>query len=357
MSSETKNIIHSSLSMVIAFFLVVATGISIIGIGLDSPPIALAQQQQPQANLTSVEQQQLLEGISFEIDNVTFSHHMTTVNGIQMHYVMGGKGDPIVLLHGWPQTWYEWRHVMPALAKNYTVIAPDLRGLGDSSKPLTGYDGKTIAEDIHQLVTKLGFKTIFLVGHDIGTQVAYSYAAAHPTEVKRLVVMDFTIPGFGPAGRMPLWWPIFHQTRDIPEALIQGKEMMYLSWFYQNLAFNPSAITQTDINEFVSHYSAPGGMRAGLEYYRAFPQDAIQNMNYSKTKLTMPVLALGAGYIPTLGGNITMPTIVYGMQTLAQNATGIKVPNSGHWIPEERPDLVIKLLDNFFGSNSTKTSK
>jgi pimeloyl-ACP methyl ester carboxylesterase len=98
-------------------------------------------------------------------------------------------------------------------------------------------------------------------------------------------------------------------------------------------------------------------MRAGVEYYRAFPQDAIQNMNYSKTKLTMPVLALGAGYIPTLGGNITMPTIVYGMQTLAQNATGIKVPNSGHWIPEERPDLVIKLLDNFFGSNSTKTSK
>jgi pimeloyl-ACP methyl ester carboxylesterase len=245
--------------MVIAFFLVVATGISIIGIGLDSPPIALAQPQQPQANLTSVEQQQLLEGISFEIDNVTFSHHMTTVNGIQMHYVMGGKGDPIVLLHGWPQTWYKWRHVMPALAKNYTVIAPDLRGLGDSSKPLTGYDGKTMAEDIHQIVTKLGFKTIFLVGHDIGTQVAYSYAAAHPTEVKRLVVMDFTIPGFGPAGRMPLWWPIFHQTRDIPEALIQGKEMMYLSWFYQNLAFNPSAITQTDINEFVSHYSAPGG--------------------------------------------------------------------------------------------------
>jgi pimeloyl-ACP methyl ester carboxylesterase len=244
---------------------------------------------------------------------------------------------------------------MPALAKNYTVIAPDLRGLGDSSKPLTGYDGKTVAEDIHQLVTQLEFKTIFLVGHDIGTQVAYSYAAAHPTEVKKLVVMDLTIPGFEPAGMMPIWWRSFHQTPDVPEALVQGKETIYLSWFYRNLAYNPSAITQTDINEFVSHYSSPGGMHAGFEYYRAFPQDAIQNMNYSKTKLTMPVLALGAGYIPTFGGNITMPTIVYGMQILAQNVTGITVPNSGHWIPEERPSFVIKMLYNFFGSNSTKT--
>jgi pimeloyl-ACP methyl ester carboxylesterase len=169
--------------------------------------------------------------------------------------------------------------------------------------------------------------------------------------------MDFTIPGFAPAGRMPTWWPLFHQTPDIPEALVQGKEMMYLSWFYRNLAYNPSAITQADINEFVSHYSAPGGMRAGFEYYRAFPQDAIQNQNYSKTKLTMPVLAVGAGYIPALGGNVTTPTIVYGMQTLAQNARGILVPNSGHWIPEEQPDFVIKLFNNFFGGNSTTTSK
>ena len=128
--------------------------------------IIAQQQQQPSFN----------EDISFDIDNVTFSHHIASVNGIQLHYVTGGQGDPIVLLHGWPETWYEWRHIMPALAKNYTVIAPDLRGLGDSSKPLTGYDGKTVAEDIHQLVTQLGFKTIFLVGHDIGTQVAYSYA-------------------------------------------------------------------------------------------------------------------------------------------------------------------------------------
>jgi pimeloyl-ACP methyl ester carboxylesterase len=316
-------------------------------------------QQQLQANQTfspSVEeQQQLSEGISFQIDNVTFSHNMMSVNGIQLHYVIGGQGDPVVLLHGWPETWYAWHKIMPALAKNYTVIAPDLRGLGDSSKPPTGYDGKTVAEDIHQLVTQLGFETIFLVGHDIGTQMAYSYAAAHPMEVQRLVVMDLTIPGFAPPGITPRWWFFFHQTPDVPEALVEGKEMEYLSWHLRGLANNPAAITQEAINEYVSKYSAPGGMRAGFEYYRAFPEDAIQNQNYSQTKLTMPVLALGAAYIPVLGGNITMPTIIYGMQQLAQNVQGIKVPNSGHFIAEEQPQFVINQLSDFFGRNTTNS--
>ncbi len=324
------------------------------------------QQQQLQSNQTSSiikQQQPSLPGTSFEIDNVTFSHHTASVNGIQLHYVIGGQGDPVVLLHGWPETWYEWHKVMPALAKNYTVIAPDLRGLGDSSKPLTGYDGKTLAEDIHQLVTQLGFKTIFLVGHDIGSSVAYPYAAEHPSEVKRLVIMDVPPPGFFPPpqvnGTPPLWWILFHQTPDVPEALTQGKEMEYLSWHYQNLAYNRAAITQEAINEYVSKYSAPGGLRAGFEHYRAMPQDAIQNENYSKTKLTMPVLALAGGYIPTFGGNTTMPSLVeYGMKLLAQNVTGITVPNSGHYIAEEQPDFVIEQLVNFFGgSNSTNATE
>ena len=321
--------------------------VSLLGIGLNQ--IGVAQLGQSQ-NLTSADKQHLLEGISFQMENVTFTHHTATVNGIQLHYVMGGKGDPVVLLHGWPETWYEWRHVMPALAKNYTVIAPDLRGLGDSSKPPTGYDGKTVAEDIHQLVGKLGFKTIFLVGHDIGTFIVYSYAAAHPSEVKALAVMEAPIPGFYPPVRPILWWVPFHQTPDVPEALVQGKEMLYLSWFYHNLANNPAAITQEDINEYVSHYSAPGGMHAGFEHYRAFPQDAIQNQNYTKTKLTMPVLALGGEYIPTLGGKIAMPTVIYGMKILAQNVTGIIVPNSGHFIPEEQPQFLADQLLKFFGN-------
>jgi pimeloyl-ACP methyl ester carboxylesterase len=196
----------------------------------------------------------------------------------------------------------------------------------------------------------LGFKQIFLVGHDVGSQPAYSYAAAHQAEVRRLVIMEYIFPGFTPPQlEGKVWWFPFHQTPDLPEALVEGKEMMYLSWFYHNLAYNPSAITQQDINEFVSHYSAPGGMRDGFNYFRAFPEDAIQNENYSKIKLTMPVLAVGAGYIPAFGGDVTINYALYGMQKLAQNVTGIKVPLSGHWIPEERPDFVVNMLNHFFG--------
>jgi hypothetical protein len=149
LSSGTNPKLHSS-CIVIVLSLVVS--VSVTGIGLNSVQNVLAQQPQLQSNFTSVEQQQLMNGISFEIDNVTFSHHMAAVNGIQLHYVMGGEGDPVVLLHGYPQSWYEWRQIMPALAKNYTVIVPDIRGFGDSSKPITGYDGNTTAEDIYQLV-------------------------------------------------------------------------------------------------------------------------------------------------------------------------------------------------------------
>jgi pimeloyl-ACP methyl ester carboxylesterase len=338
---------HLSFCLTAIFLtIIIATGIFASSLVLNQNHTAMAQQQPA------------LEGISLDIDNMTFSHSTASVNGIQLHYVIGGHGDPVVLLHGWPETWYEWHRVMPALAKNYTVIAPDLRGLGDSSKPLTGYDGKTVAEDIHQLVGKLGFKTIFLVGHDIGTQVAYSYAAAHPSEVKRLAVMDLPIPGFTlPRLEGKIWWFVFHQTPNVPEALVQGKELIYLSWFYHSLTYNPAAITQAAINEYVSHYSAPGGMRAGFEYYRAFPQDAIQNQNYSKTKLTMPVLALGGGYFPTFGGTITMPTVIYGMKILAQNVQGITVPNSGHFIPEEQPVFLVKSLNNFFSGNSTTETR
>ena len=199
--------------------------------------IAQGQQQEKlsPSNQTALDRQRPIQDLSFEIDNMTFSHHTASVNGIQMHYVIGGQGDPVVLLHGWPQTWYEWRHVMPALSRNYTVIVPDLRGLGDSSKPVDGYDGNTTAEDIHQLVIQLGFRDIFLVGHDLGAFISYSYAAAHPNEVSRLVILDVPIAGTGPALNLTRLWHIpFHMVRDIPETLVEGKEREYLTWFYNH---------------------------------------------------------------------------------------------------------------------------
>jgi pimeloyl-ACP methyl ester carboxylesterase len=301
-----------------------------------------------------------LLGVSFDIDNVTFSHHMASVNGIQLHYVTGGQGDPIVLLHGWPQTWYEWRHVMPALAKNYIVIVPDLRGLGDSSKPVTGYDRNTTAEDIYQLVSQLGFnQQILLVAHDIGSQTAYSYTAAHSDNVSKLVIMDFTFPGFShPGFEGRIWWIGFHKVPDIPEMLTFGKEKEYLSWFYKGLAYNPYAITQADIDEFVSHYSASGGMRAGFEYYRAFSHDAEDNKeSAAKGKLTIPVLVLSGDIYPALGGDLPGSTTLKATQDLAANVTGVTVPLSGHWIPEEQPEFVIKQLANFFGNNTSNTSQ
>ncbi|MGZ5548512.1 MAG: alpha/beta fold hydrolase, partial [Nitrososphaeraceae archaeon] len=325
-------------------FLFVTT-IIVISLTLNQDQIVIAQQQQ-----------QFLEDISFDIDGVTFSHHMASVNGIQMHYVMGGKGDPIVLLHGFPQSWYEWRHIMPSLAKNYTVVAPDLRGFGDSSKPVTGYDGKTTAEDIYQLTSQLGFNQILLVAHDVGGQTAYSYAAAHPNNVTKLVIMDFLFPGFLPPefGENGPWWFAFQQTPNLPESLVEGKEREYISWFFKGLAYNPSAITEEDIDIFANHFSSPGTAHGAFEHFRAFPVDAEQNKESAKTKITMPVLVLSGDIYPALGGDLPQDMMLSSMQALAQNVQGITVPLSGHWITEERPDFSIDQLFKFFGNSTNK---
>src|SRR5918995_1865651 len=317
----------------VAIFLtiLVITVIIFSSLTLNMNQSAIAEQhQQPSFN----------EDASFDIDNVTFSHNMVSVNGIQLHYVTGGQGDPIVLLHGWPETWYEWRHIMPALAKNYTVIAPDLRGLGDSSKPLSGYDGNTTAEDIYQLLSKLGLnQKIYLVGHDVGVLTAYSYAASHPNNVSKLVILD--VPPLPPPGfENCCWWFSFHQTPDIPEMLTAGNEREYLSWFYR-FAYNPEAITEDDIDRYVASYSAPGGMRAGFEYYRAFPITLEQNREHANVKLPMPVLALGGEYS---FGSAALDS----MKSLATDVRGGVVPFSGHWIAEEQPEYLIEQLTTFF---------
>ena len=277
--------------------------------------------------------------------DVAFEHHTARVNDVMIHYVVAGKGEPVVLLHGWPQTWYEWRKIIPALAARYTVIAPDMRGIGDSSKPMGGYDKRTVADDIYQLVRKLGYEKIFLVGHDWGGPTAYAYAVAHPADVRKLVILDVGIPGksterafpFRPGG---VWHMQFHNVRDLPEALVAGRERIYLTWFYRT-AYNPTAITEEDIDEYVRCYSAPGAMRAGFEYYRAVFADAEHNKDGPDNKLKMPVLALGGerGF-----GAIAKRS----MEQLAENVRGGVVEKCGHWIPEERPEYLNEQLLTFF---------
>jgi pimeloyl-ACP methyl ester carboxylesterase len=280
-------------------------------------------------------------------ETFAFAHHTIALDDVRLHYVTAGSGDPVVLLHGWPQTWFEWRRIIPALARSYTVIAPDMRGLGDSSRPVTGYDKRTVAHDIYQLVHKLGFQQVYLVGHDWGGPVAYAYACAHSAEVRKLVILDVTIPGEAwekfpqITRRSGIWHLAFHSVRDLPEALVVGRERTYLSWFYRSLIYNPSAITEEDIDEYERCYAAPGAMRAGFEYYRAIFTDIDQNKENAKVKLKMPVLALG-------GERGFRNAPLHSMRELAENVRGGLVERAGHWIAEERPDYLIEQLTAFF---------
>lgn len=270
-------------------------------------------------------------------------HGYADVGEVLLHYVTAGEGEPLVLLHGWPQTWYEWRRVLPALSRHFRVIAPDLRGLGDSSRPLGGYDKKTMAEDVWRLLSRhLGIERFCLVGHDWGGPVAFALASAHPEAVRRLAILDVVIPGdggdFSQGGRR--WHHAFHMTGDLPEALVTGRERLYLEWFYRNFAWRPDAIGEEEIEEYLRTYRQPGALRAGFALYRALPQDRADNATaIAKGKLKMPVLAVGGGRSFGRGAEVEQS-----LRRVAENVTGAIVPDCGHWIPEEQPQLLLEAL-------------
>lgn len=284
--------------------------------------------------------------------STAIDHHYADVGEVLMHYVTAGSGPPVVLLHGWPQTWWEWRHVIPMLAARYTVIAPDLRGLGDSSRPLSGYDKRTVAEDVWRLVNgKLGHQTFDLVGHDWGGPTAYALAAAHRDAIRKLAILDVVIPGcggdFSQGGRR--WHHQFHIAPDIAEALTAGREDIYLGWFYRTFAYRPDAIIAADLAEYLRTYRQAGAMRAGFSYYRALDQDAADNRaSIAEGKLAMPVLAIGggAGY-PHARGRGKEPE--ESLRRVAADVVGEIVPECGHFIPEEAPEFLGQRLLAFLG--------
>ena len=278
---------------------------------------------------------------------MTFKHGYAELDEVLMHYVTCGSGPALLLLHGWPQSWYEWRHVMPRLAERFHVIAPDLRGLGDTSRPRGGYDKKTVAADVRQLMQRLGIDSFDLVGHDWGGPTAFALAAAHEAAVRRLAILDVVIPGdggdgFSQSGRR--WHHAFHMTPDLPEALTRGHEALYLGWFYRSFAHRPDAIGEDDLREYLRTYTQPGAMRAGFEYYRALPQDIADNRErIALGKLPMPVLALGGSKSWGRGAEVE--------DSLARMATDVRgdiVPDCGHFIPEEQPEFLTKRLIDFF---------
>jgi pimeloyl-ACP methyl ester carboxylesterase len=285
-------------------------------------------------------------------------HGMAQINpGLRLHYVAAGEGDrTIVLLHGFPQTWWEWRHVIPILAAaGFRVIAPDYRGAGNSSRPLGGYDKRTLANDIRLLLhehLKIE-QPVIMVGHDIGLMVAYAYAESHRDAVSHLVVVDAVLPGttvFDSFRSDPrVWHFAFHGARDIPEMLVAGRERQYLQAFFHARMFDPSALSDSDLDVYTSAYSAPGAMRAGFEVYRAFDQDAQDNRDALKRngKLAIPVLAV-FGAISNAG-----PRVEEMMREVADNVTGLRVPNAAHWIAEENPEAFTIGLLRFLTSTET----
>ena len=278
---------------------------------------------------------------------VKMSHHTVTLDGVRLHYVTAGSGDAVVLLHGWAQTWHEWRHVIPGLAERYTVIAPDLRGLGDSGRAASGYTKREVAGDIHRLLSHLGIERAFLVGHDFGLAVCFAFAHQFSKAARALVLMELMLPGFGGEKAMQLsraggrWHLGFHAKSELADMLLAGKEREYMSWFYTSFAYDPSAIGKDDIDEYVRCYSAPGAMNTSLEYYRTCFDDEDDNRAWGRTKLTMPIFALGGA--SNMGGRVLEM-----MQPLGIDVSGGVIERCGHWVPEERPDWLIEQLPRFF---------
>ncbi len=270
------------------------------------------------------------------------------INGVRIHYRMAGAGKPVVLLHGFPETGYAWRKVVPALAKHYKVVVPDLRGFGESDRPDGGYDKRTVAEDIRQLVQHLGLGPINLVSHDVGMMVGYAYAAAFPKDVKRLVLMEAALPGLGleklyAADKYPRMYhlPLFEAPNGLAEALITGREKMFVEHFMRQQAYNVEALDQMSLDKYADSLSAPGALRGGIAYFRAHKLDAEHNRENAKKKLSMPVLTIGgtASFGADLEGEI---------RPLASHMRAVMIENCGHYIAEEQPERLVEELLRFF---------
>jgi pimeloyl-ACP methyl ester carboxylesterase len=271
-----------------------------------------------------------------------------SVDGVKLHYLIAGKGDPVILLHGYAETSHMWRPLIPELAKTHTVIAPDLRGFGQSSKPSGGYTKKAMAQDIHALAMSLGYRHEIVVGHDIGLMVAYAYAAQYPTEVDRIVLMDAFLPGVGDWKSVwllrDLWH--FHFYGETPLKLVAGRERIYFEHFWNDFAADPKhSIPEADRRFYAAAYAQPGGMRAGFEVFHAFEQDAKDFAELAQTKLTIPMLVLAG---EKASGNF----LIEQGRLVDTNVQGVVIKGSGHWLMEEAQGQVIPQLVAFINKSN-----
>ena len=254
----------------------------------------------------------------------------------------GGIGPVVVLIHGYAENSDSWAPLASDLMKDHTVVVPDLRGIGRSSKPSDGYDKKTQAKDMRAVVTSLGYDKTFVVAHDIGNMVAYAYAAIYPDKVERLVVMDAPIPGIEPWSEILQNPAVWHFNFHGPDAerLVAGRERIYFDRIWNDFTADPSKPDEDTRNFFAATYAQPGGMRAGFAQFTAFSQDAKDNKIFEQTKLTMPVMAVG-------GEKSFGPLQAVIMRHVATNVEEEVVAGSGHWLMEERPEYTVALIRKF----------
>jgi len=269
-----------------------------------------------------------------------------TVNGARIHYMLGGKGPVVVLLHGYAQTSQMWKPLMPVLASTHTVIVPDLRGAGGSQRTPGGYDKKNMAQDIHELVRKLGHDKAKVVGHDIGLMVAYAYAAQYPAETEKGILMDAFLPGVGDWQHVwllrDLWH--FHFYGETPLALVKGRERIYFEHFWNDFAADRTkSVSEADRRIYAKAYARDGGMRAGFEYFKNFEQDAKDFAGFAQKKLDMPFLVLA-------GEKASGTFLIEQTRLVATDVTGVVIKGSGHWLMDEARDQVMPAIATFLNA-------
>jgi pimeloyl-ACP methyl ester carboxylesterase len=273
----------------------------------------------------------------------TFVSRTAEIDGVKLHYTTGGHGPALILLHGYAETSRMWAPVLPLFGEKFTVIAPDLPGIGDSEIPANGSDMKTAATRIRALARSLGVEKASVVGHDIGLMVAYAYAAQFPAEVEKLVVMDAFLPGVGDwevVYNNPGFWH-FRFNGPTPEALVQGRERTYFEHYWNDFAADKTrSLSEADRKAYAAAYARPGRMRAGWAYFVSFQQAAKDFAQLSQTKLTMPVLSIG-------GEKALGEVLGQQMRLVASEVTVVVLKDTGHWILEENPKETTAALVKF----------